>query len=883
MKDQRKRVAKRLASGLLAGALALGGLALSGGPVSANTPSSPTTNRIAGADRYETAAAVARAQLNTTSAGATTATNPTSLIIASGESFADALVGAQLATDTRPLLLVKKDSIPSAVSDWITDYKTSFATGSRRVFILGGTDVISAATATAIQSAITTAGSLTPPVITRLSGADRYATAKAISDFTDITQADDSLLIANGENFPDALSAGAVAAVRGWPMIITPSSGLNASVQAKIDSFIALPGGTDQFVIVGSEAVVPRAIEEYIINTKGVSGSKIRRIQGADRYLTNARVNQAYLTFSAATGYTGANVALVSGEAPWDALAFAGFGKKTNTHLLLTPTAGGSPFASVIAATLAAINDAGLGTNQRLWIIGGTAAVSSAARTGYVAASATDLTATLACPTSSAAANRDLTLTLSGQTNTGGFAFEHDTMTSISAISSVFRKNNVALTGSVSASADANAGGFGVLRQTYTITMTAPPATNDVFTFDGIVEGALVGTTGARTFPRSIGSASCTVTADTTRPTVTITSVAGTGGTNSASGGYFWINASEPITVGSGLAIQTNGTAVPEINFNGANPTLSATIVPLGTASTRGGRNYHSNFLMQLADITSGAQLSTSAQVPYGLGATTLIVSASAFADAAGLNPSVDVRSTVSTDSASPTITPIVLSNTPEAVANYRIAPLSISAVTTANGGAYQGAKGSGWAVTVVNQRGILKPTVVENATAKTMVITADVGYHTPADVATALANSDNGNWEVESSAEAGFLPTSLLTASVVPASCLAAVCGKDIVVLFLVASEPVHGLTSGYSASVGGFGTPFVTAVDLVNSLGLASGYGNRILSNLNVNTARVVTVTSQFEGSGTLSFQAGSAAASAITDLVGNFLVAPVTFTVT
>jgi len=193
LKDQRKRVAKRLASGLLAGALALGGLALSGGPVSANTPSSPTTNRISGADRYETAAAVARAQLNTNANGTTTATNPDSLIIASGESFADALAGAQLATATRPLLLVKKDSVPTAVSDWIADYKSSFATGSKRVFILGGTSAISAATATAIQTAITTAGSLTPPVITRLSGDDRYATAKAISDFTNITQAADTL------------------------------------------------------------------------------------------------------------------------------------------------------------------------------------------------------------------------------------------------------------------------------------------------------------------------------------------------------------------------------------------------------------------------------------------------------------------------------------------------------------------------------------------------------------------------------------------------------------------------------------------------------------------------------------------------------------------
>jgi len=879
LKDQRKRVAKRLASGLLAGALALGGLALSGGEVSANTPSSPTTNRISGADRYETAAALARAQLNTTATGTTDVApniTPDSLIIASGESFADALAGAQLATDRRPLLLVKKDSIPAAVSDWIADYKTAFATGSRRVFILGGTNVISAATATAIQTAITTAGSLTPPIITRLSGDDRYATAKAISDFTDITGATDALIIANGENFPDALSAGAVAAQNGWPMILSPSSGLNASVKAKIDSFIALPGGTREFVIVGSEAVVPRAIEEYIINTKGISGSKIRRIQGADRYQTNLLVNSEYLL----TSYDGANVALVSGEAPWDALAFAGFGAKTNTHLVLTPTAGGNTNVSVLAATLAYFNDAGYGMNQRLWIIGGTAAVSSAARTGYVAASATDMTATLTCPTTLTNANRRVVLTLSGRAEKTAPAFEDATLTSISALPTKMLKNNVALTGSISAIADANLVGgiaIGTTRKTYNITLVAPPALNDVITFSGFVEGTLIGTTGARPFPRSIGSASCTVGADTTRPTVSITSVAGPGGTNSASGGYFWINASEPITVGSGLAIQTNGNAVTEVNFNGANPTVSATIVPIGSAATRGSGAYYTNFLMSLADITSGAL--APAPVPYGTGATTLIVSASAFADANGLTPSSEVRSTVSTDSASPTITPIVLSNTPSSVANYRVAPLSISASSS---GDYYGAKGSGWSLTVVNQRGLLKPTVVENATAKTLVVTADIGYHTPADVAQVLENDENSNWDVEE-VEATFAGNLLLRATVSPASCLAAVCGTDVVVVALIANEPVHGLATGYTVSVGGYGTPFVTGVDGGGAGTGALGYGQRILTGLDVDTSRTLVVTSQFEGTGTISFQGANPAVSGVTDLVGNYLVAPVTFTVT
>jgi len=160
LKDQRKRVAKRLASGLLAGALALGGLAISGGSVTAKTPSSLSTQRLAGADRYETATAVARSMIANGSG------TPTGLVIASGQSPYDALAGSVLTTATRPLLLVQKDSIPTAVSNFISDYRTSFRdAASSVVYVLGGESAISAATLTAITNAVTSTGDLTPPTV----------------------------------------------------------------------------------------------------------------------------------------------------------------------------------------------------------------------------------------------------------------------------------------------------------------------------------------------------------------------------------------------------------------------------------------------------------------------------------------------------------------------------------------------------------------------------------------------------------------------------------------------------------------------------------------------------------------------------------------------
>jgi len=763
------------------------------------------------------------------------------------------------------MLLVRKDSIPTATSDFIADYKSSFATGSKRVFILGGEEAISADTVTALQSAITTAGSLTPPVITRLSGATRYETAKAISDFTAITQADDSLIIANGATYEDAVTASSLAAFMGWPMILTPSSGLNATLKAKIDSFIALPGGTDQFVIIGSG--IPAEIEEYLISTKSIAPANIRRIQGADHYQTNFLTNAAYLL----TNYSGANVALVTGENWPDALAFAGFGKKTNTHLVLTPKAGGNLNVLTLAATLAAYNDAGYGTNQRLYVIGGREAVSDAAKTGYAAGSGTDLTSTISCGEYSAATQNTVTISLSGRLNGTAPAIENATMLSLPALSSVMKKNNVALTGSVAAITDLGSALNSSTRQTYAVTLAAPLATADVITFSGFGEGDTIGTTGASAYPRTVGSSSCTVTADVTRPTVTITGVAGTGGTDSASGGYFWINASEPITVGAGTHVGIDGSgAVSTINFNSANPTLAATVIPVGSASTRGGKSYYSNYVMVLKDITAGAMLSTSAQVPN---LAVLNVSASVFTDAAGLNPASTVSSTVGTDSASPVMTVLSTKSDATGVATYSVSPLSISAKAT---GAYFGAKGSGFAVSVVNQRGLLKPTFVVDGTAKTITITADTGYHTPSDVAQAVTNASNSDWAVNSS-------SSTLNATVSPASCLATVCGYDTVTVVMAASEPVHGYQTGVSISVGGYGAPFVGSI--TDGLGDTVAYGQFDLNdaNMNINTVRAITFTTQFEGDATMTFQGATAATSGIADLIGNYLTAPVTFTVT
>src|SRR5674476_1648265 len=110
---------------------------------------------------------------------------------------------------------------------------------------------------TATNAVGSSAGSaLSNPVIpaahTRLAGADRYATAVAISQYGFQPQspgAQFAVTVASGTNFPDAFAAGPVAAAQGGPLLLVPQDGaLPAAVSDELrrlnPSRVDIAGGT---------------------------------------------------------------------------------------------------------------------------------------------------------------------------------------------------------------------------------------------------------------------------------------------------------------------------------------------------------------------------------------------------------------------------------------------------------------------------------------------------------------------------------------------------------------------------------------------------------------------------------------------------------------
>lgn len=115
----------------------------------------------------------------------------------------------------------------------------------------------------------------TLPTPSRIGGVDRYEQAVLVSD--EFATAD-TVYLASGEKFSDALSAGAVAGIHGAPLLLT-QSGVLPTVTAQRIAQLA----PDDVVVVGGPATISDAVMNAV---DGVlpAASAVTRIGGVDRY-----------------------------------------------------------------------------------------------------------------------------------------------------------------------------------------------------------------------------------------------------------------------------------------------------------------------------------------------------------------------------------------------------------------------------------------------------------------------------------------------------------------------------------------------------------------------------------------------------------------------
>jgi putative cell wall-binding protein len=196
------------------------------------------------------------------------------------------------------------------------------------------------------------------PKVTRVAGSDRYSQALAISRLTFRDDGADTVYLASGQKFADALSATAAAAHHVAPLLLTPGAALPAGV---IDEIRRV--GANDVVIVGGEASVSAAVAAQVAAS---TAAKVTRIAGADRYeVSRALIGHTTFGFASATA------------------AFVATGATFADALTASPAAasGGSPVLLVdgSASSLGAPESAlltRLGV-KAVAIVGGTSSVSA--------------------------------------------------------------------------------------------------------------------------------------------------------------------------------------------------------------------------------------------------------------------------------------------------------------------------------------------------------------------------------------------------------------------------------------------------------------------------------------------------------------------------
>jgi putative cell wall-binding protein len=330
------------------------------------------------------------------------------VVVVSGDNFPDALAAASLAGSyTAPIILMPSDgSLPTVVKEWgltkrdqIQANSTSAATF--KLVVVGGTSAVPDAGVQALLDVLN-AGDLTPATMTRISGANRAATAKAVATQTNaagsytILAAAKEIFVANEASFADAMAIAPYAFNASAPVLLTGKDSLGADALAVLKTYKTLTG--TKVKILGGTAAVSDQVVQDIVNNAGIPLSSIQRISGADRYATSVAI-QNYVDASSvnAANFDASHVVMVNGQNFADGLAaapYAGHGTGGAARLMYLTEA--NAISSTVSAKMTTHAKSDYPTN--VYAVGGINAVSADVISGVTtAAQALNTTSTMTC------------------------------------------------------------------------------------------------------------------------------------------------------------------------------------------------------------------------------------------------------------------------------------------------------------------------------------------------------------------------------------------------------------------------------------------------------------------------------------------------------
>ena len=228
-------------------------------------PAATSVARVAGANRFATAAALSQSAYPS---------GATDVVIATGTDFPDALAGSAVAgMRGMPILLAQANALPGETQAELDRLNP------QRVWVLGGTSVISEAVRAAV-AAYASSGQAT-----RVAGSDRFDTAAAISNrwYAPGVQ---SVFVAVGTDFADALAGAPAAALRDSPLLLVHSDGIPAETAAELQRLQP----QSVYVLGGTAVISPTVASQLDAYTSG----PVLRLAGANRFATAEAISRTF-------------------------------------------------------------------------------------------------------------------------------------------------------------------------------------------------------------------------------------------------------------------------------------------------------------------------------------------------------------------------------------------------------------------------------------------------------------------------------------------------------------------------------------------------------------------------------------------------------------
>lgn len=260
----------------------------------------PQVQRLAGADRYATAARIA----------GTWPVGQEVVYVAAGVDFPDAVVAAAAAgADQAPVLLVKQAAVPSETRRALARLEPT------RIEVIGDTSQLGEDVLVTLDGLAGADGAV------RIAGSDAYGTSAAVS--ARHPAGGGAVYLASGESYADTLTAAALAGEQDRPLLLTRPGDLPTTVAAELARL-----DPSEVIVIGGDSAVSAGVES---SAGQAADAPTRRLGGQHRFATALEVSREF-----STGTLPAVIA--SGRTFPDALVGGALAARLGAPVILTDT-----------------------------------------------------------------------------------------------------------------------------------------------------------------------------------------------------------------------------------------------------------------------------------------------------------------------------------------------------------------------------------------------------------------------------------------------------------------------------------------------------------------------------------------------------------------